>query len=393
MKVLFIHHSTGFGGATKSLILMQQALKSYAEIYTVIPNSSTNAENKRNLFSNSKEVIELNIPTIYSYSEKTIKFKEFKKRINYYPTELINYINENLIDIVHINSSLYSNILRHIKKNTKSKIVSHIREMLPFGYDHPIDRFIIENYSQFSDAIIAISPNEVQFFSMKHNVFIIPNPHDFNLTNAILEDKSLNQLAYHNSKFTIGMIANFLPIKGHLIFLEACKIIENQLKNSNLKTEYFILGYPSKKISLKGILSYYFLDRYKIKFDKKVKRLKLRNLKILEHSYDIYNLLSAVDIYVRPDISGHPWGRDVIEAMAFKKPIIATGESEFFIENGVTGYLVTPKEPKEIAKIVIELLKNPEKRKIMGEIAYQKIRNMCDIKEYGDKLISIYNRI
>jgi glycosyltransferase involved in cell wall biosynthesis len=99
------------------------------------------------------------------------------------------------------------------------------------------------------------------------------------------------------------------------------------------------------------------------------------------------------DIYVRPDNTAQPWGRDIIEAMALKKPVIATGTSEFYVENGVTGYLVPPKNPEKLAEKIFELINDPQKRLAMGEVGYTKIKSMCDLEEYGKKMIRIYDNL
>ncbi|MBW7843826.1 MAG: glycosyltransferase family 4 protein, partial [Ignavibacterium sp.] len=84
---------------------------------------------------------------------------------------------------------------------------------------------------------------------------------------------------------------------------------------------------------------------------------------------------------------------DIIEAMALKKPIVATGTSEFFIENEKTGYLVSPRDPEQMLAKIIELVNEPEKRKEFGEAGYRKIRQMCDLDEYGKKIFNIYSEL
>ena len=121
--------------------------------------------------------------------------------------------------------------------------------------------------------------------------------------------------------------------------------------------------------------------------------MKIKNLKIIKFTFDIYKEISTWDIYVRPDYTGHPWGRDIIEAMAMKKPIVATGSSEFFVENGKTGFLAPPRNPQIMAEKVIELIENEEIRRDFGERGYKKIKKMCDIDEYGKRIKEIYEEL
>lgn len=79
--------------------------------------------------------------------------------------------------------------------------------------------------------------------------------------------------------------------------------------------------------------------------------------------------------------------------MAMKKAIVATGNSEFFIEKGKTGYLVPPNKPSILAEMIEDLMNNPERRISFGEAAYEKVKQMCDLENYGTKLYDIYSNL
>lgn len=388
MKVLFLQHGLGYGGATKSLLLMQQALKENVECYTILSRTKKINQDIKKEFIHSKQFVAMDIPSVYSYSEGTITHKDFEVNKDFFPSELIRFINEKRIDILHINSTVFSNIVRPIKKNTSCKIVVHLREMLPFGPSNIIDAFIIENYTKYVDAIISISDNECRFFSQFGKSFIIPNAHDFEITDSLL-----NSVVLEKETIIIGMCANFNPIKGHLDFLQAAKLVNEKMVNSNNKIEFRIIGYPEKvktiKEFVKKILSY----GYKSKFDKKLKSSKIKNIKILPFTFDIYKELVNFDIYVRPDISGNPWGRDIIEAMALKKPVIATGKSDFFVKDGITGYLLPPEDPIKMAEKIIELIKDKKKRLDMGNSGYDIVNIDCNMKTYRSKVLDVYYSI
>jgi len=59
----------------------------------------------------------------------------------------------------------------------------------------------------------------------------------------------------------------------------------------------------------------------------------------------------------------------IMTAYAFNKPIVATrvGGIPEVVDDGITGVLVPPRDHKSLAKSIIYLLKNPEKRKMMTE--------------------------
>ena len=74
---------------------------------------------------------------------------------------------------------------------------------------------------------------------------------------------------------------------------------------------------------------------------------------------DVEETMSAMHCIVRPDFTGSPWGRDVIEAMSVGRPVLATGENTVFVQPGVTGRLVPPKDPAAIGRALVELSGDP----------------------------------
>lgn len=380
-KVLFIQHGLGFGGATKSLLLLQKQLYKEFKLFTISQPVSKKTRKIIEVFEQYSEFTELEFPSILSYVAGTIQDAQFNITKDFHPKEIINFINDKKIDIIHINSSLFSHLLKPIKENTKAKIIVHLREMIP-NNKSDINIFIISNNVKYADKIIAISDNEIQYYPKSDKIEIIPNPHEFNITDSLIIEKQ-------NDDIIVGMCANFMEYKGQLEFLEMAKIVEENCENIDLI--FKIIGYP--KNTLKEIVKGIIKPGFKKKFDEKARKLKLRNLHIIKFTFNIYEEISSWDIVVRPDYTGQPWGRDIIEAMAMKKPIVATGDSEYFVENGKTGFLVPPRNPQAMAEKVIELIENVEMRKEFGERGYQKIKMMCNIDKFGKTIEEIYNTI
>ena len=114
-------------------------------------------------------------------------------------------------------------------------------------------------------------------------------------------------------------------------------------------------------------------------------------IEFVPFTLNIPKVLDSIDILVRPSLSGDPWGRDIIEAMAHKKAIVATGQSEYLIKNGYNGYLVKPNDPQNLGERIYELVENPELRELFGVRSYEIVKEKCDLKRYGKNLWQIYN--
>jgi len=82
----------------------------------------------------------------------------------------------------------------------------------------------------------------------------------------------------------------------------------------------------------------------------------------------------------------------VIEAMAYGIPPIVTdaGGSPELIENEISGIVIRPGSPEEIARSVMGLYHDPEGRRKMGESARQRIADHFRIQTTIEKTLDVY---
>jgi glycosyltransferase involved in cell wall biosynthesis len=98
---------------------------------------------------------------------------------------------------------------------------------------------------------------------------------------------------------------------------------------------------------------------------------------------ELLKAYAAADIFVLPSLF-EPFGIVLLEAMASKKPIVATnvGGIPEVVENGKNGILVKPGNEEELANAILYLLSHEDQAKIMGINGY----NM--VKKYSWDLIA-----
>jgi glycosyltransferase involved in cell wall biosynthesis len=104
------------------------------------------------------------------------------------------------------------------------------------------------------------------------------------------------------------------------------------------------------------------------------------NTRFIGRRGDVADALWAMDIYVLPSESeGLPIG--LLEAMAARRCIVATavGAVPEVLEQGACGQLIQPKSPGEIADAVRALLRDPARRKALGERAYERVEQEYSI--------------
>lgn len=82
-------------------------------------------------------------------------------------------------------------------------------------------------------------------------------------------------------------------------------------------------------------------------------------------------------------------------AYAFKKPVIASsvGAIPEVVDNGLTGYLVPPKDIGAIANAIIKLMNNDVLRNTMGENGYKKSETELSWKVIAKKHETTYQNL
>jgi len=108
----------------------------------------------------------------------------------------------------------------------------------------------------------------------------------------------------------------------------------------------------------------------------------------------VAELFQRASVVVLPYIEASQSGI-VPLAYAFKKPVVVTdvGSIPEVVDNGETGYIVPPKDPKKLAGAIIDLLKDKEKRRKMGENAYKKGEEQLSWDNIAVKTIRVYKKV
>ena len=103
--------------------------------------------------------------------------------------------------------------------------------------------------------------------------------------------------------------------------------------------------------------------------------------------------------YHRADICVVPsrWDNSpntVYEAMAAGKPVVASrvGGIPELVEDGVTGFLVEPNEPQQLADAIVRLLQNEQARRAMGERGRERIQKLAGLHENVARRLEIYQQ-
>ena len=119
------------------------------------------------------------------------------------------------------------------------------------------------------------------------------------------------------------------------------------------------------------------------------------HIKFLGIRRDIPNLMNAADAYVMSSVwEGMP--NVLLEAHACGLPVVATnvsGNREVVLD-GLTGFLVPPKDPEALAQAMLRLMDLPkEERQRMGKIARQHIEANFNLDRVVDRWETLYQEL
>jgi glycosyltransferase involved in cell wall biosynthesis len=147
------------------------------------------------------------------------------------------------------------------------------------------------------------------------------------LVSKISDPEGINfrqDLGLSSQHLLIGSVAHLLPKKGHAVLLEAMVSVRSQVPSARL----IVAGRGRESERLRQL----------------TEQLGLNDVvQFLGYRNDIPNLMNACDIMVQPSLE-EAFGVSLVEAMAIGRPIVGSnvGGIPEVVENGVTGFLVTP---------------------------------------------------
>jgi glycosyltransferase involved in cell wall biosynthesis len=120
-----------------------------------------------------------------------------------------------------------------------------------------------------------------------------------------------------------------------------------------------------------------------------------RQVMFLGEVADPRTIYPGLDIVVAPATTPEPFGNVIAEAMAFRKPVVATrlGGPREIIEDGVTGRLVPPGDPSALAAALAPLVADAALRERMGRAARQRYELRFEMEPYYRRVLQVYRTL
>jgi len=204
----------------------------------------------------------------------------------------------------------------------------------------------------------------------------IYTPHNLDRNRGVpAEEYGVLTSAMNNSKIKIGVVSRLSEEKGIQYLLQAIPLIVEQF----LDFEIYVAG--------EGV--------YRKQLESLVETLKAGScVNFLGHLNDVRAFLQRLDLFVQPSRS-ESLGVAIMEAMSVGLPVVATnvGGIPEIVEDGISGVLVPPCNPQQLAKGIAGLCRNPEMRKKMGAKGKESIAQKFRVSDFVKQTFDLYEQL
>lgn len=387
MRIFYLITQAELGGAQKYCLDLAKNFKNKHEVFFALGGKKDDY-----LF---QELIQTNIPFIF--------LKKLKRSISLFfdllvVFKIIRIIKKAKPDIIHLNSSKISILgslaffLANLFQETKRPRL--IYTVHGWVFKEPMSKYKrffyqwLEKFTaRFKDFIICINTEDLK---SAQEILKIPDSKLKLIYNSISEPENwfyfcdqarqvLSEkinLQLKTGEIILGALGNLYPTKGYTYLIEALYLLveagQIQKDLSLIKIKLLIIGEGEERGNL----------------EKMIKERNLENNVFLVGSIkDGSRFLKAFDIFVLSSVKeGMPYC--ALEAMSAGLPIVASRVGG--LPEMINEILIEPQKPEQLAQAILVLLKDNEKRKLLGQNNRKVVLEKFGFKEMMEKMDLIY---
>lgn len=309
-----------------------------------------------------------------------VKFISFNQSLAWFynTNNLLQELQPTCLQIHEFGMFMSYRILRWAKKNGVRIVLIQgsyqttqkpIFKQLELLFNYTFGKYILKNVNSIGCKSIKASNYVQQYINSPTQLTYVGLDIDkFKIYNSI---NWKEKLSLENKKVLL-YVGNFEPRRNPLFLANIAKKLP----------EDFILimtgkGYLEKELNI-------FITENKLEHKIKLTgQLKQEDLPSLYQSADLFLLASDYEIY----------GMVILESMYFNLPVISTqtAGSEILIQNNIDGVILNNKQEEIWLKTIQDLFNTPNKIKIMGKNASNKIKNKFVWDKSCEQFLQLYN--
>jgi glycosyltransferase involved in cell wall biosynthesis len=301
------------------------------------------------------------------------------------------YLKKDEFDILHVHLPFAANILVNINRKLSSRVVytAHIgEERKRFAFDSSVplalklfspDLYLMKRVRKSVVLNESLKEKLVKKGIARERLEVIPNGinvEDFNVSKE--ENQRIREKYGLVEGMTVMFAGTVTPRKGVLQLIRAGEIL-----NLGKKVLFLIVGNLN-------------LDReyaQKVVEYAKIKGVNAKFTGFVPYK-DLKALYSACDIFVLPSFEeGQPIV--LLEAMASGKPLIGSkvGGIPMQIRDGWNGFLVEPKNERQLAEKIKYLIDHSEERGRMGKNSRELAEGEFNWSKIAERYLEVYREV
>lgn len=359
MKVLFLTTHLNAGGITSYLLTL---VKGMAARGISVHIASSGGDMESGFASAGAKLVSVNIRTK----------SELDYRIYQALVPLCAYVRQERIDIIHAQTRVTQVMGAILGKLTHRPYVSTCHGF----FKTRLSRRWLPCWGR---RVIAISPAveghlKNDFGVAPDKIALIPSGIDIQAFDAV--DAQARADARKRYGFCeeplIGIVARLSDVKGQDVLVSAMKTIVKDVPQAKL----LLVGEGKMEGVLRDMVAALALESHVFFYP------------VVNKTAEI---LAMLDVFVMPSRQ-EGLGLSIMEAQAMGLAVVASnvGGIPTVIEDGRTGVLVQPQDPKALAGAIIYLLKDKEARARMGAAAREFIRHNHSADKMVDQTLRLY---
>ena len=367
INIALVSHSPNVHGSERSLICLANLFYRSWEIYPflLIPIPE-NGEIATVAKSYDLDIIytPANPWYIYKSPEKSDEFDLFcttiSEHIKVY-IELYKKINADVV-IVNTLTNFIPNVAAYI---LGIPVITWIHGVLDAsivpGIDASYKAIVDREMIRLSNRVIYCSAWTEKYFEK-----YVPKEHSVLIPNWT--HKPSNHVDYNHTSKTFICLNSMEIKKGCHILVEAAKIVKDS--GYDFRVDFYGVG-----IECQNLIN-------------QIDDLKLNDFVSLKpRTTDVETLYNNCTALIQPSFY-ESFGRTIIEAMSYKRPVIAaaSADPENNIKDGKSGFRIDTGDSKQLAEKMIYILENPKKAENMGIKGYKLFKSHLNGKKAKKKL-------
>jgi glycosyltransferase involved in cell wall biosynthesis len=379
-RVMYVHSGADMYGASRSLLRLILGVRREGwDVDVVLPFSGPLQDELQRI-----GVFVTVLPTLAMLDRKvfrSVRILGLCLRIPISTVSLIWLIRRRNIAIVHTNTAtIISTGLA--ARLAGAKHVWHVREsFLEFGFAWKV-------YARYllwaADRIPCVSRAIADQFPADPRVVVVNDGLPLEEFPEVSESrcKAIRQQYGLGSARLVGVIGRIkFKRKGQELFVRAAAMLKGRVDN----VKYVVVGSPFPGN-----------EEHEDDLRRLIAQLELQDEVVLTGDIaDIKAAFAVLDILVLPSRLAEPFGGVVLEAMASRVPVIGTrlGGTVEQIEHGVSGILVDPDDPHDLADQIESLLTDDSLRTRIGQAGRQRLEEKFLFDGMLSRLVECYETV